>query len=229
MTIKGATINEQYDLSGRRYYKSSAWLYPSITSILDSLPEKQDGLQKWKDFLINTTGSEEKALEEMYEAQEYGKWRGTTTHNLVMNYLIEGREPYDINDTPEVLFFQMQDELDKINYDLDNPVHRCEEIVYSDKLGVAGRMDYIAEYDGVLSVIDIKTSKKLKPKKDREYWFQQVCFYALANCATNGDYIENLVIINAREDGKTSVYQSNIFDHLETLQESINYFKENEE
>jgi len=228
MTTKGAIINEQYDLSGRRYYKSNAWLFPSITSILDSQPEKQEGLQRWKDYLLNTY-SEDEALQIMQAESEYGRERGTAVHELVMNYLIEGREPFDMEDTPEVLFFQMQDELDKIKYDLDNPAHRCEEIVYSEKLGVAGRMDYIAEYDGVLSVIDIKTSKKLKPKREREAWFLQCCFYALANCATNGDYIENLVIINAREDNKTSVYQGNIFDYLEPLQEAINYFKENEE
>ena len=37
--------------------------------------------------------------------------------------------------------------------------------MYSDKLGVAGRVDCIVEYKGKISVIDFKTSTKEKKRR----------------------------------------------------------------
>ena len=48
---------------------------------------------------------------------------------------------------------------------VDN-VHYLETMLYSEILGLAGQVDCIAEFDGVPSIIDFKTS--LKPK--REDW-----------------------------------------------------------
>jgi ATP-dependent exoDNAse (exonuclease V) beta subunit len=50
--------------------------------------------------------------------------------------------------------------LDKINN-----IHAIERTLYSEYLGLAGRVDCIAEYEGELAVIDFKTSEKIKPEK----------------------------------------------------------------
>ena len=45
--------------------------------------------------------------------------------------------------------------LDKINN-----IHAIERTLYSEYLGLAGRVDCIAEYEGELAVIDFKTSER---------------------------------------------------------------------
>ena len=45
--------------------------------------------------------------------------------------------------------------LDKINN-----IHAIERTLYSEYLGLAGRVDCIAEYEGELAVIDFKTYRK---------------------------------------------------------------------
>ena len=51
--------------------------------------------------------------------------------------------------------------------------------MYSDHLRIAGTVDCVAEFDGVLSVIDFKTSKRLKNKADIENYFMQCSAYAI--------------------------------------------------
>ena len=219
------TINEETLQGGSRRYSINDAVYPSITTVLAAHPAKQQAMDFWKQHLLKTY-TEEEAEGIMEAEREYGSARGTATHTLVENYILDGREPCEYFETPQILFGVMKPALDNIYYDKNNSTHRCEEVVWSSTLGVAGRMDYVANYDGKLSVIDIKTSKKTKSKSDREFWFMQACFYALANCATNGDYVENLVIINAREDQVCKVYQATIWDYMDQLQEAIDYYKE---
>ena len=73
------------------------------------------------------------------------------------------------------MFHHAKPYLDKINN-----VHAIERTLYSEYLGLAGRVDCIAEYEGELAVIDFKTSEKIKPEKWLENYFVQEMFYASA-------------------------------------------------
>ena len=53
---------------------------------------------------------------------------------------------------------------------IDN-IRALEATMYSDHLRLAGQADCIAEYDGRLSIIDFKTSKKKKEKWMCENYF----------------------------------------------------------
>ena len=66
----------------------------------------------------------------------------------------------------DFLFKQAKPKLNLI----DN-IHAIEQPLYSLKLGVAGTVDCIAEYEGELAVIDFKTSKKPKPRKWIDHYF----------------------------------------------------------
>jgi ATP-dependent exoDNAse (exonuclease V) beta subunit len=61
---------------------------------------------------------------------------------------------------------------------LDN-VYAQEVPLWSEYLGVAGRVDCIAEWDGRIAVIDFKTSRKLKKKEYISNYFQQCAAYAV--------------------------------------------------
>ena len=70
--------------------------------------------------------------------------------------------------TTKALFLTAKDKIDSINN-----IHALEKALYSNYLGIAGRVDCIAEYDGELAIIDFKTSKKPKPEKWIEQYFVQ--------------------------------------------------------
>ena len=79
---------------------------------------------------------------------------------------------------------------------------RIQEIpLYSDELRVAGRTDCIAEYRGVLSVIDFKTSNGNKDEGMIEDYFLQETFYALAFYEQYGEEIDQIVTIVTVEKG----------------------------
>ena len=100
--------------------------------------------------------------------------------------------------------------------------------LYSDKLRVAGTADCVAEYNGVLSVIDFKTSRK--PKKEEwieDYWIQ-TAFYAAAFYEMTGCIPEQLVILVAvRDSFEVQVFKKSIFDSDKYIDKLINIMKKN--
>ena len=128
--------------------------------------------------------------------------RGTDLHTLVENYL------YNVEDLPKVqplsdlLFKIAKPALNRINN-----IHALEGSLYSKQLGIAGTVDCIAEFDGELSVIDFKTSKKPKPREWIEHYFVQCMAYGCMLYELTGIPIKKLVIIMTCENGEIEVYQ----------------------
>ena len=136
-------------IKGKRFYITPEGnKYPSITSVLSD--RNKDGIVKWR----QSVGSDV-ANQIMRSAAS----RGTALHTLVENYL-KNEELSKQDVLPVALFTILKPELDKIN----NIVLQ-EGGLYSDKWGVAGRVDCIAEYEGKLSLIDFKTSSKEKKEE----------------------------------------------------------------
>jgi genome maintenance exonuclease 1 len=90
---------------------------------------------------------------------------------------------------------------------------------------MAGRVDCIGEYDGVLSSIDFKTSKKVKSHEDIQDYFWQTTAYALMYEELIGEPINQLVIIMAVEDNNPLVFIQKTEDHIEGLVKAINFYK----
>ena len=59
----------------------------------------------------------------------------------------------------QFMFHHAKPYLDKINN-----IHAIERTLFSEYLGLAGRVDCIGEYEGELAIIDFKTSEKIKPE-----------------------------------------------------------------
>ena len=68
----------------------------------------------------------------------------------------------------------------KSTLDRINNIHCLETFLYSHYLGLAGRVDCIAEFDGELAVIDFKTSRKPKKEEWIEDYKLQVAAYSVA-------------------------------------------------
>ena len=193
--------------NGFRFYQIDGKNYPSITSILSI--QKKEGLEKWRKNV-----GEEAAKWEMARAAR----RGKATHTLVEQYL-KG-QPQTINDVlPNGMFRLLKPYLDQV----DN-IHCLEKIMFSHKLTLAGQVDCIAEYNGKLSVIDFKTANKERIDSWNTNYYLQCTAYAIMYEELFGKPIEQVVILQAGEDGSCHSFVKQKKDYLSQLEKDIKDF-----
>ena len=193
--------------NGFRFYQIDGKNYPSITSILSI--QKKEGLEQWRKNV-----GEEAAKWEMARAAR----RGKATHTLVEQYL-KG-QPQTINDVlPNGMFRLLKPYLDQV----DN-IHCLERIMYSHKLTLAGQVDCIAEYNGKLSVIDFKTANKERIDSWNESYYLQCTAYAIMYEELFGKQIDQIVILQAGEDGSCHSFVKQKKEYLSQLEQSIKDF-----
>ena len=197
-------------IKGKRFYVTpEGKKYPSITTVLSG--RNNEGLVKWRE----SVGSEV-ANNIMRGAAK----RGTAVHTLVENYL--NNEELSKQDVlPVALFTLLKPELDNINN-----IRIQEGGLYSDFYGVAGRVDCIADYKGVLSVIDFKTSRQEKKEEWIENYFIQGAAYCEMYEERFDQPIERVVILVVTEDGAVQTFSKSKDDYLPLLKTAIKDFNE---
>ena len=145
--------------------------------------------------------------------------RGTDMHTLTEHYLLNEDLP-KVRPISDFLF-----KIAKPKLNLINSIYTLEGSLYSKHLGIAGTVDCIAEYNGELSIIDFKTSKKPKPRDWIEHYFVQAMAYGCMFYELTGISIKKLVIIMACENGECIVYEE--YDktkYIKLLQNYISKF-----
>jgi genome maintenance exonuclease 1 len=118
--------------------------------------------------------------------------RGTSVHKALELYL-KNEDVSNLEMLPNVksLFVRMKQELDnKVNN-----IHCLEDRLFSHELQLAGTVDCIAEHNGVLSVIDFKTSVRLKKKENIGNYFMQGAAYSTMFTEMTGLPIHQVVIL----------------------------------
>ena len=183
---------------------------PSVTTVLGAM--KKDAIMAWRKKV-----GEEKAN----QISKKASGRGTNVHSMCEEYLNNEELGVYMPDAIE-MFLSIKPYLNKINN-----IHYQEQALWSTQLGMAGRVDCIAEYEGELSVIDFKTSKRVKSHEDIEDYFWQTTAYALMYEELVGIPIHNLVIIMAVEDNKPLIFKQKTEDHIEGLVKAIDYYHKN--
>ena len=146
--------------------------------------------------------------------------RGTNVHTLCERYLNNEGLGLVMPDALE-MFLSLKPSLHRINN-----IHYQECALWSKQLGMAGRVDVIGEFDGKLSVIDFKTSKKIKTKAQIEDYFWQTAAYSLMYEEMIGTPIHNLVIIMAVEDEQPLIFEEKTEDHIEGLVKAIKFYND---
>ena len=167
--------------------------YPSITTVLSIRNKK--GLYEWRKRVGNEVAN--------YVARTAAA-RGTKVHHMCEDYLnnmhLDFPEKWDEhkkNFLPWCLFNQLKDNaLCNIN-----DIYAQEAGLYSDKYKVAGRVDCIAGYKGVPSIIDFKTSSKERNDDWNENYYIQGSAYAEMFGERTGIEISQVVILVVTEDG----------------------------
>ena len=122
---------------------------------------------------------------------------------------------------PVALFVTMKSELDNINN-----IRIQEGGLYSDHYGIAGRVDCIADYKGVLSVIDFKTSRQEKKEEWIENYFIQGAAYCEMYEERFDQPIDRVVILVVTEDGAVQTFSKSKDDYLPLLKSAIKDFNE---
>ena len=186
--------------NGRFYTTPSGEILPSITTVLSV--QNKSGLDAWRKRV-----GEEEANRVMNQAA----LRGTAVHQLAEDY-VNNESDWKKGAMPANLFTfnTIKPLLDK---HLNN-VWIQEAPLYSERLSVAGRVDCIAEWDGVLSIIDYKTSKRPKPRKYVESYFIQEAAYAAMFYERTGVPIKQIVTVIAVDDNEPQVFVEKTMDHL---------------
>ena len=194
-------------IDGMRFYEVDGKAFPSITTVLGAIPKP--GLIAWRKSV-----GEEAAKWEMNRAAR----RGSATHTLVEQYL-KGETPSIRDVLPLGMFRLLKPYLEQI----DN-IHALEQIMYSKKLTIAGQVDCIAEYNGKLSVIDFKTANKERTDSWNENYYIQCTAYAIMYEELFDTPIEQIVILQAGEDGSAKSFVKNKADYEEKLGKVIQDF-----
>ena len=213
MKFKHIGCDIDYDLEtetidGKRFYKTpEGLLYPSVTTITSQ--HGKDKILEWRKRV-----GEEEANRISTRASN----RGTKVHKICENYLNNEEDyartnPAHIHKTmPDTIamFKSLQPLLDEHV----NNIHALEIPLYSHHLKVAGRVDCIAEYDGKLSIIDFKTSSKLKEESWIKGYFMQCSAYAVMYEERTGIPVSQIVIMIAVDSEHPQVFIKKRNDYI---------------
>ena len=207
-------LNVSYRDGTRLYETPNHEAFPSVTSVLSILSEK--AIEKWR-----KRGGEDKANRISFRAST----RGTAVHEIIEKYIQNSNE-YATGFLPNILdnFKSVQSTIDRY---VDNIV--CQEgALYSTHLGLAGRVDCIAEWDGVLSVIDFKTSAKLKKKEWCTAYFIQEAAYAIMFEERTGVPVNQLVTLIVVDNEEPQIFIEKRDTWTSKLIETIGVYNERE-
>ena len=205
---------EPVNENGVRYYPipNADKYYPSVTSITSF--KNAQFFAEWR---------REIGENEANRITARATQRGTAFHNLAEDYF-KGElntNKYLENNPLSVRMFQAA----KSTLNRINKIHCLETFLYSHYLGLAGRVDCIAEFDGELAVIDFKTSTKEKKEEHIENYFVQETAYAAMFLERSGIEVQKIVTLIATEEGSIQIFEKyNLDDYLQLLKTYIEEF-----
>ena len=198
--------------SGRVYNTPDGNRYPSVTTILSEL--SKSSIIAWRKRV---------GAEEANRISTQAGSRGTKVHQICEDYLnnkpdyLDGQMPANV-----FTFKQIQPILDQY---VDN-IQYLEAPLYSDFLKTAGRVDCIAEFDGKLSIIDFKTSRKPKKKEWISNYFMQASCYAVMYEERTEIPVSRTVVIVAVDGSEPQVFVENRDNFIEEFVDARVSYKE---
>jgi ATP-dependent exoDNAse (exonuclease V) beta subunit len=151
---------------GRQYITPSGAQYPSITTVLGATEDKSY-LDSWRAAVGDR---------EAERVCRHACTRGTLMHDALERHL-NNQPPDTKNLMPHVA--QSYKNIKAVLDHNVSTVYLQECALYSDYLRVAGRVDVVGEYCGVASIIDFKTSTRVKSRSDISSYFKQAAAYAI--------------------------------------------------
>ena len=205
-------------LNKKRFYNTpEGAMLPSITTVLSI--RKKEGLIEWRKRVGDDVAN--------YISRNAIR-RGIKIHEMCEDYLNNMYEDalFETYEKEHFLYWCLFKQLrDQALCDIDN-IYAQEVGLYSDKYKVAGRVDCIAEYNGVLSAIDFKTSTKERTDDWNENYYIQGAAYAEMFEERTEIKVNQIVILVVTEDGTVQKFVKNKYPFLELFVESVTKWEE---
>jgi hypothetical protein len=200
-------------VTGKRCYGlPDGTTFPSVTTVLKELPSK--GLDAWRKRVGD---------KEADRATQHGANRGSALHKVLEQY-VRNEKPEIEHPIVKTLFSQVRASFNA----LDN-IKVIESPLFSRRLFMAGTPDIIGDYSDLLSVVDLKTSTKVKQEKYIWSYYCQVAAYAVMYEELYGIRPKQGVIIIAVEQSPVpQIFKKSIsecFDLLVDYVRKVNDYK----
>lgn len=191
---------------GRTYQTPSGIKLPSVTTVTGF--EGKEGFDIWR----------RKNPAESVRVVDRGNKIHSMMEHLLKNEEVELTENVEIDSLFHMLKNHVEDRIDN--------VYALETQMWSESIGLAGRVDCICDYDGKLSVVDFKGSNKEKAESGIKNYFQQATAYALMYQEITGHKVEQIVILVANETGVLQEFKRKPIDYVDGLLRAIQLYKQ---
>lgn len=193
-------------VDGKRFYVlPNGQKYRSVTTVISDKSDKSF-LIEWKKRV---------GEEEAKKISTRASLRGTAVHSIAENYILNKDYKKDVIPSNLDAFNTIKKHLDE---GVDN-VLGIELPLYSNFFRAAGRTDLIAEYNGVLSVIDYKTSTKIKKEEWIVNYFIQSTCYAIMFEWIYKIKVPQIVIMIAVDNEPAQIFVKNKVDYIDAVYE----------
>ena len=157
---------ESVSIDGKRYYKTpDGSIYPSVTTVTSST--KKDYIEAWK----KRVGEAEAA-----KVSRRASARGTDLHTICEQYTLNNPH-YKRGMMPNII--EMFTKIKPLIDDNVGTIYANEIALFSHELKTAGRTDMFCQFQGMNTIVDFKTSSKVKKESDIEDYFIQATTYAM--------------------------------------------------
>jgi genome maintenance exonuclease 1 len=197
-------MKTRYEKGRRIYLTPEGNSYPSVTSVLSTM--NKDFLIKWRERIGDV---------EADKIVRMASSRGNRLHDACEKYLQNQLSSFILSSMmPDAkqLFLSLKPEFEKSI----GKVYCLEQPLYSDRLKVAGRVDCVAEWDGILSIVDFKNSLRPKLEEYIQNYFMQCTSYAcMFSELTNIPVKQIVVAVGVVDDPKPQIFIRKVSDYVE--------------
>ena len=195
---------QRVTINGKRQYTDGSDPVPSVTTVLSETGDKT-ALVNWRKRVGEA---------EAQRISNESAGLGTKVHNALEKFILE--EDWDTFGSNHVSVMAQR----MVNQMIEKGLSQVDE-VWGVEVGLiapglyAGTSDAIGKFNGVDSVIDFKTAKKIKKREWIEDYFMQGCAYALAHNEMFGSKIQQVAIMMVDREGDYAdfVIEGDEFDH----------------
>lgn len=159
--IDGKPVPRFYLYKGKRYTSCTTF----IGQMLDEIDDNNTSLENWKKKVGEKTAN---------EIRDRAAAKGTLLHEVCEDYIL-GKEDYLKGKLPttKASFRPLKPILDSYI----NEVYGVEYQCISKKYKTAGTIDLVCKWNGVNAIVDFKTSRSIKKKKNILRYYLQATMY----------------------------------------------------
>ena len=188
---------------------------PSITTVLSRTGD-HSGIEAWANYI----GKKKADI-----IRDEAAGIGSILHEHLENYLLNIPRP-DGDNLVYRIAKKLSDSMIQNGLLKITEVYGIEAPLYLDNL-CAGTSDLIASYDGEISILDFKNSRKIKKEEHLQDYFAQLAAYALCHDQMFGTSINQGVILMVNRDAefKEFIVQGDEFEsHKIKFLERLDHF-----